>query len=121
MRYSSQRELVLNTVRKSCNHPTADMVYASCRLSDPTISLGTVYRNLKVLEECNEIISIETSDVKLHYDGNLSKHCHFVCSKCGNIIDIMTTPRIPKAVRECGKINTYKYVFYGICKDCQNK
>lgn len=119
MRYSSQRELVLNTVKERCDHPTADMVYASCRLIDPTISLGTVYRNLKVLEECKEITSIETNDVKLHYDGNLTRHCHFICTKCGSIIDIMSIPRIPRAVREVGKIESSKCVFYGTCKSCQ--
>lgn len=119
MRYSSQRELVLDTVKSRCDHPTADMIYQACRASDPTISLGTVYRNLKVLEECGEIIAIETNDVKLHYDGNLSKHCHFVCGSCQKIYDIMSPLRIPKLARESGKINSYKCVFYGVCKDCQ--
>lgn len=119
MRYSSQRELVLETVKSRCDHPTADVIYQVCRESDPTISLGTVYRNLKVLEECGELVAIETNDVKLHYDGNLMKHCHFVCSECQKIYDIISPLRIPKLARESGKINSYKCVFYGVCKDCQ--
>lgn len=119
MRYSSQRELVLNTVKNRCDHPTAHMVYTECRATDPTISLGTVYRNLKVLEGNGDLISIETNGEKTHYDGNLSKHCHFVCTECEQIIDIMSPLRIPKAVRESGKINNYKCVFYGVCQNCR--
>ena len=46
MRYSHQRELVLEAVKSVKTHPTADMVYDSLREENPHLSLGTVYRNL---------------------------------------------------------------------------
>ncbi len=51
MKYSRQRELILETVMENPVHPTADTVYAMVREQEPNISLGTVYRNLNLLAE----------------------------------------------------------------------
>ena len=83
MRYSKQRELVANVIKNRCDHPTADMIYSSCREIEPNISLGTVYRNLKLLADEGVIITLETEDKKVHYDGDMSRHSHFICKKCG--------------------------------------
>ena len=49
MKYSRQRELILETVQRSDDHPTADTIYTRVRAQDPKVSLGTVYRNLNLL------------------------------------------------------------------------
>ena len=49
MRYSHQRELILEAVKSVKTHPTADMVYDGLRAENPNLSLGTVYRNLNLL------------------------------------------------------------------------
>ncbi|MEG0018555.1 MAG: transcriptional repressor, partial [Hydrogenoanaerobacterium sp.] len=49
MKYSRQRELVMNAVVNNPVHPTADYVYSHLREENPNISLGTVYRNLNLL------------------------------------------------------------------------
>ena len=46
MKYSRQRELILNEVIDSKGHPTADEVYDGLKKTNPSLSLGTVYRNL---------------------------------------------------------------------------
>ena len=49
MKYSKQREQILNIINNSYDHPTAYMVYEEVRKDIPNISLGTVYRNLNSL------------------------------------------------------------------------
>lgn len=120
MRYSGQRELVLNIVKGRYDHPTADVVYIAAREQDSTISLGTVYRNLKVLEQRGQIISIETTDTKLHYDGNIDAHFHFVCNDCGQIYDIQEIYPSIKFIEGVGSVNNAKCVFYGTCINCQS-
>ena len=44
MKYSRQRELILETVQRSDDHPTADTIYTRVRAQDPKVSLGTVYQ-----------------------------------------------------------------------------
>ena len=47
-------------VRQSYNHPTADEIYNVVRAQDDKISRGTVYRNLNLLADAGEILSIKT-------------------------------------------------------------
>ena len=62
MKFSHQRALIKEILKGRSDHPTADMVYAAARLREPSISLGTVYRNLKTLSENGEIDTLETVD-----------------------------------------------------------
>ena len=59
-RNTKQRKLVLDAVRQSYNHPTADEIYNAVREQDDRISRGTVYRNLNLLADAGEILSIKT-------------------------------------------------------------
>ena len=49
MRYSKQRELVLQKVEQLCDHPTAEEIFDLAARECPGLSLGTVYRNLNSL------------------------------------------------------------------------
>ena len=120
MRYSRQREIVKDILKGRCDHPTADMVYASAREIAPDISLGTVYRNLKVLADDGVIITLETEDKRLHYDGDTSKHSHFICKNCGKIIDLFKPIDTPNELKEMGlEVTEEKCVYYGLCKECR--
>ena len=119
MRYSRQRELITDIIKGRYDHPTADMIYSSARELEPNISLGTVYRNLKLLSDENVIITLETADKRLHYDGDVSRHSHFICSKCGKIIDLFKPAKTPTELSELGfKVESEKCVYYGRCADC---
>jgi Fe2+ or Zn2+ uptake regulation protein len=122
MRFSHQRELIVNILKNRKDHPTADMVYESARKKEKNISLGTVYRNLKLLAEEGVIITLETVDKKIHYDGDTSRHSHFICTKCGKIIDLFKPSETPNELKEMGlAVTGEKCVYYGLCKDCDIK
>ena len=55
MRYSKQRELVMQTVENLCDHPTAEEIYDTAAKECPGLSLGTVYRNLNSLVEAGRV------------------------------------------------------------------
>ncbi len=119
MRYSKQRNLIAEILKGRKDHPTADMVYQTARKIEPGISLGTVYRNLKLLAERGEISTLETEDKKLHYDGDISYHSHFICSDCGKIIDLFNKKNTPIELSEMGlSVTGEKSVYYGKCADC---
>ena len=65
MRNTKQRELILNIINNSYNHPSAYDIYLECKKIIPNISLGTVYRNLNTLIETNSIQKIKTTDNKI--------------------------------------------------------
>ncbi len=119
MRNTRQRALIENIIKNRCDHPTADDIYVTAREIEPNISLGTVYRNLKQLLGEDKIITLETTDKKLHYDGDVSNHSHFICSKCGKIIDLFFEFNSPAILREQGHtVTSEKRFYYGVCNDC---
>ena len=69
MRYSKQRELILNTVLQNKIHPTADDVYKLLRDEYPGLSLGTVYRNLNFLAEHDMLKKINVPNGSDCFDG----------------------------------------------------
>jgi Fur family peroxide stress response transcriptional regulator len=120
MRYSMQREMILNTLKESADHPNAETVYQRVQKKAPHISLGTVYRNLNQLCEAKEIISIETDDSSVHYDGNPVPHRHFVCTRCGKIVDLFIQKEFPDELSEMGLIvEAEKCIYYGVCNKCK--
>lgn len=118
--YSRQREAILNVLRSSKSHPTADEVYRQVREIIPNISLGTVYRNLNLLREEGNIISVSVGNGSEHFDGDCSPHIHLHCSDCGRIFDLaLERDVIFEAAAKAGFTpNGCVYVVYGRCADC---
>lgn len=123
MKYSKQRELILKTLQENPIHPTADEIYQLLRLELPSISLGTVYRNLNQLSESGEVMKITGLDGSIHFDHNTHKHYHFICNKCNKVYDIpaKAIPNIENSVEECTglHVSECELVLKGLCRDCQ--
>lgn len=122
-KFSRQRELIKQNLRSRYDHPTADAVYTSIREEIPNISLGTVYRNLRLLVEQGELLSLNMGDGKEHFDGNVNKHYHFICNCCGFVYDIMMDEldiNRNASAHFDGKITGHSTYFYGLCKNCLN-
>ncbi len=125
VKYSRQRECILKNLQSRKDHPTADMVYQSVRKEQPNISLGTVYRNLSFLAENGQILKISTGIGPDRFDGFTNLHNHFVCSVCGNVLDMDYIPDediVEKASKDFGgEIEEYQLQFFGKCKNCLSK
>lgn len=121
-RNTVQREIVLKAIHNLKNHPTAEEIYEMTRLDNPSISRGTVYRNLGILAEEKMIRKISVTDGPDHYDHNCHKHFHVKCINCGRVSDVMLPSLdIMNYVTECEnvKILDYDILFEGICSSCQ--
>lgn len=59
VRMTKQRRVILDTLRSTETHPTADEVYRLVQKQIPRISLGTVYRNLDLLARCGSIRKLD--------------------------------------------------------------
>ena len=87
MRYSHQREAIQEIVYGTNDHPTADWIFQKAKAKIPNISMGTVYRNLKQLEDAKLIKSIYDGNIA-RYDWNKEPHDHLKCKVCGDLIDV---------------------------------
>lgn len=121
-RHSKQRKLILEVLRKSKEHPSADWVYREVKREMPGISLGTVYRNLKLLQDIGEITEISCDGNEGRFDGNPHLHYHVTCGKCGKIKDvdnIILHDLEEKVGASTGfKITNHCVGFAGICNEC---
>ncbi len=125
MKYSKQRDLILDYVNNSCEHPTAEMVYQNVQKYIPNISLGTVYRNLNVLCEHKMIRKIVDHHKIDRFDNVYDSHSHFQCLSCGQMIDIKENISIAAARiienKTDNKILSHQMMFVGICSKCRNE
>ena len=119
--YSRQREMILEILKNRFDHPTADQIYFLLREKLPKVSLGTVYRNLIFLEQEEQVQKIKL-DGPDRYDGNVSVHYHFKCTKCQCIIDvpIPVFEKIEDVAIKLTDLNIqgHSIMFYGFCKNC---
>ncbi|ERT69433.1 hypothetical protein HMPREF0202_00662 [Cetobacterium somerae ATCC BAA-474] len=125
MKFSKQRELILNYILNSHEHLTADTIYADLKKDNPELSLGTVYRNLTKLTEIGAIKKVSLPNQVDKFDKNLDPHAHFICDECGSITDI-NIPGIDEFLDKVSKddgisIRKYDLTLNGTCKKCKNK
>jgi len=123
-RETIQRIKILEYLRSVHTHPTAETVYKNVKKKIPTITLATVYRNLNVLAENFKILRLEINK-EYHYDGDIRKHQHCVCRKCGKIIDIFREDIDEYALENIDKekfnAQNVQVTYYGTCKKCGGK
>ena len=123
-KFSRKREAVLNCLRGTTTHPTADWVYQQLKKEYPDMSLGTVYRNLAQCKQRGEIISVGVVDGFEHFDARVEPHDHFVCHCCGRVDDVFDLP-LPEDLNEQAmartgaEIDSRALLFYGRCAACR--
>lgn len=118
MKKTKQRKIILDIINESFNHMTAYQIYEEARKIFPDISLGTIYRNLRLLSDNNLIKVIEVDKVS-HYDKIVS-HQHFICNNCRRIIDVYNLD-LNINTYDNNKITDYEIILRGICEKCQKE
>ena len=123
LRTTRARRAILDQVRATDVHPTAEWVFLQVRRRLPRVSLGTVYRNLRQLVGAG--LLVERPDPGgSRFDANTSVHHHFTCVGCGRVYDL-TEPINPAlharvASRTGFKVHYHRMEFYGRCANCSS-
>ncbi len=125
-RQTRQRALIYAIVASTRTHPTADWIYERARRRMPRVSMGTVYRNLQVLEREGRLRAIDAWGKSTRYDADLSEHYHFLCDRCGAIADLEkpegSDARVAALLRGRGyRLSGHRLEFRGICPGCRRK
>lgn len=125
MRLTRQRAIIMEVLKGTTIHPTADWIYDKVRDSCPNVSLGTIYRNLNLLKEKGLIRELKYGKNTARYDGNSAPHHHIICIQCGKLEDIQCNihPDINKSVEKASgyKIVSHQLELNGICPKCLKK
>ena len=123
-RNTIQRSMVYEAVNRLKSHATASEIYDVIASEHPSVSQGTVYRNLNLFVQEGRIQKI-SGEGWSYYDGNPKPHDHLHCRCCGRIFDYRAPydAAMDRAAEEFtgGKIEFHSTTYEGICKDCLMK
>lgn len=124
-RNTKQRAQILKVLQSTTSHPTANWIYDRIKADFPNISLGTVYRNLNVLEDMGLVQKLSGGASFDRYDANTKPHIHFLCKECKKLIDVHDDIPSSKLVDTIASIDMqvdmYDLTCYGVCEDCSGK
>ena len=124
MNYSEKRQAILETLHGTKEHPSAEKIYHSLKPRYPRLSLGTVYRNLQDFKRDKTVVSVAVVDGQERFDAQTAEHAHFICEKCGAVIDlnIPLPDDIGSHVAKDGFKVTMRQLFLrGCCPKCTGK
>ncbi len=121
MRMTPSRRAILTELARAC-HPTADEIYRRVRRRLPRVSLGTVYRNLEVLQTSGLIRTLLDARGQRRYDARLDDHCHVRCEECGRVDDVRVLSERPleESIEDDHgyEIRGHQLSFVGVCPEC---
>jgi Fe2+ or Zn2+ uptake regulation protein len=116
------RDLILEIIKASSGHMTAEEIYLKAKQLQPSIAVGTVYRNLGLMAEAGEIRRIVIPDSPDIFDILTHPHEHLICQKCRDISDISVSSMIGYLQKQTGlEILGYDLNIRYICENCKKK
>lgn len=121
-RKTEQRKRILEILCSTTSHPTADWIYEQVKRDFPKLSLGTVYRNLRILKAQGLLQELPFGNTFDRFDGNINEHPHFLCKECGAVIDVILKSNgdfsnLLQDIKNF-KVEECRIVFSGLCDRC---
>ncbi len=124
-KHSKQRDRILELLNETDVHPTADWLYQKLKDEFPSLSMGTVYRNLTILQDQNLVQKLPFGSTHDRYEAKKIPHYHLVCEKCGRVQDF-EMPQYAEINEQAQQasgfdITSHRIDFFGICEKCQQE
>ena len=119
---TAKRAAILQVLRESEGHLTADEIFFLAKLKMPSIAMATVYNNLNAMNDAGIV-------ERTHIDGSADcfelvtePHDHLLCDACGRISDIRI-PTLSQTLETAlgEKIEHYDLTVHYVCPDCRRK
>ena len=124
-RQSKQRQRMLELLRSSDTHPTADWLYEHLKKEFHHLSLGTVYRNLAILAVQGFVQKIDFGSTFYRFEARVAPHYHLICEHCRSVEDF-EMPIYAELNEQANEltdftIQRHRIEFYGLCQKCKKK
>jgi len=87
----------------------------------PALGLATVYRNLKLLVDAQEVQPVELPGEPARYElHGHPHHHHFHCRTCHKVFDVHACPGNMQSLAPPGfVVDGHELTLYGVCGECQ--
>jgi len=118
-----QRQVIYRVLAASEEHPDAEAVYRRVKRHIPTISLATVYKNIKTFVGMGLLQEVGSEAGAYRVDANLDRHHHLVCVRCKAVVDFcderLDRVRATRTNPMNFRILRYQVEALGLCPNCR--
>lgn len=117
-----QRLAIFRALLESDSHPDAESLYRALRSAYPTLSLGTVYKTLEMLQTLRLARPVSSPGPTRRFDGNQHPHHHLWCTRCHRLMDVEleSLADIAPPDRLGFQVTDITIQFNGVCADCRS-
>ncbi len=90
MRMTEQRRVIARVLSEAVDHPDAEVLYRRASRLDPNISLATIYRTVRLLEEAGVIEKHDFGDGRSRFEPVPDDHHdHLIDVNTGEVIEFV--------------------------------
>lgn len=132
-RWTLSRKAILDLLSRTTKHMSAKEIYTLLIEEYPGMALSTIYRSLDLLSQMGLINRLDIGDGQSRYeyrsDEKKDHHHHFICKKCGKIVDYSDLideelDLVRKAEKNLARkyhfiVHDHNIEFYGLCENCR--
>jgi Fur family transcriptional regulator, peroxide stress response regulator len=120
-----QRQIIYEAIVSAPGHYSAEAVFAAVKRRTPSISLATVYNNLRLFVEHGLLREVSPHTSTLLVEGNLEPHHHLVCTRCKAVQDIegdfINYKKLSRQVPRGFDLAQSLVEVFGLCRRCSTK
>lgn len=120
-RMTRQRQTIMDCLKEAKRPLSVEEILAAAAKKIPQINLATVYRNLKMLIDDKQILSVDLAGNSKRYEFvGLEHHHHFLCLQCNRLFDVVGCPKgIGELIPPGFKMVGHSITLHGYCPACQ--
>ena len=126
-RLTEPRRRILAHLSSAARHESAETIFRRLRRGFPRMGRATVFRTLKMLQECGLVSPVVGRDgtPRFEIDRGRPHHDHLVCMECGHIHEVRW-PKLERIQQEaCRRLGFtprwHRHEVFGLCRDCSLK
>lgn len=127
LRFTKEREAVLDEVLSRKGHFDLEEIYFSMRDKGAKVSRASIYRTIPLLVESGILEEAERVDKQARYELTYGSthHDHMVCTECGRVIEFRS-PSIERLQDGLCRARGFKGTSHtleirGVCRECRSK
>jgi Fur family peroxide stress response transcriptional regulator len=121
-----QRQVIYQALLASGErHPSPEDIYEDVRKTVPSISLGTVYKNIMTFLDAGLVAEVSLHHGSLRLDPNTERHHHLVCVRCKSVTDLpeddLEPLRLRRKLPRGFRVQRFHVEALGVCESCARK
>lgn len=119
---STRQRAAIRTAIDTAGRPLSPQeVLDAAQVEVPEMGIATVYRNVKLLLDAGEIVTVTLPGESPRYESTQHEHHHhFQCNACKRVFDVHSCPGDLSALAPKGfLVEGHELTLYGLCDQCR--